>query len=241
MSLTNFRNDQGNLETDFSTASNRYLYVVDNLESHFIVDTELRRKWRIVGSGPQKYAAILYGENGTDPAYGDVFLSDWDERGTAVYDLFGGPGEMERTVLGERPDPLRGEIFELPPEWSHLIEATAVGQTHWYLGEEEDMSRVLASLQADTRYAIRVRAYNNLGVYSDWSEALDFKTPSDQSVPLPPTGLEIDFNTPDMIIRWVAPEFNTDNTPLRDLSRYYVALTVSGVTREYETRDTFFI
>lgn len=102
------------------------------------------------------------------------------------------------------------------------------------------MEKVLAGLFPDHRYVVRVRAFSHLGVASDWSEAFDFQTPSDASVPLAPFGLATEFVSPDLFITWSQPTSNTDGTPLVDLHHYTVTLTANATSFTYETMQGFF-
>lgn len=100
--------------------------------------------------------------------------------------------------------------------------------------------RVLPGLSPNQRYVVRVRAVSKFGVYSDWSEAIDFTTPSDDSTPNPPTDLSIDFESPDLMLDWIPPEFNTDGSFFRDFDHYDVTLIANSIEKTYQTISPFF-
>lgn len=98
-----------------------------------------------------------------------------------------------------------------------------------------DINRILQDLHPNQRYITRVRAISKFGVYSDWSEALDFTTPADNSVPNPPSNLNFEFDTNTLIVDWEAPSQNTDGTNITDFKHYKVSLTSGGTTKTYTT------
>lgn len=103
------------------------------------------------------------------------------------------------------------------------------------------MRRLLSGLLPNRRYAVRVRALNRFNVSSNWSEALEFITPSDDTTPNVPSNLSIDFSTPDLYLQWDIVTDNTDGSAIVDLSRYKVTLSTPGdQVRDYETTQTFF-
>lgn len=95
--------------------------------------------------------------------------------------------------------------------------------------------RSVSNLQPGTRYVARVRAFNNLSVPSDWSEALEFTTPGDDSVPSEVKNLRVDFTSPSLLISWDPPTLNSDLTPLVDLAYYEITLINGGSNRVHQT------
>lgn len=79
-------------------------------------------------------------------------------------------------------------------------------------------------LLPNTRYAIRVRAFNSLGVSSEWSEALEVETTSDNTQPKQPQNLSLSTVDGHLTILWDDVTENTDNTPISDLAYYEVLL-----------------
>lgn len=114
-------------------------------------------------------------------------------------------------------------------------------QRHWWWIALAEIRRNIPGLPPATRHAIRVRAFSSFGVASDWSEALDIQTPGDSSVPNAPVNLDIDFDTPTLILAWERGNYNTDGSPLNDFRNFVVSLTVGAVTKTYETSQPFFI
>jgi hypothetical protein len=104
-----------------------------------------------------------------------------------------------------------------------------------------EFNRILPNLDPESDYVVRVRAYNQIGVESEWSESISFETPGDSSVPNPPSSLSIDFTSPNMVVTWAAPTQNTDNTNLTDLDHYRIKLEANSITKFYETRFPYFI
>lgn len=106
---------------------------------------------------------------------------------------------------------------------------------------ETEIDRILEDLRPSKRYIIRVRAINEFGQPSNWSDALEYITPGDNSIPAGPTDLLLDFESPDMIARWTKPDFNTDGSIISDLSHYRVTLqSPGGQTAVFETAATRF-
>lgn len=103
-----------------------------------------------------------------------------------------------------------------------------------------EFRRTLQSLTPNTRYIARVRAVNEFGMASEWSDALDFTTKADDSVPLGPTSLALDFDSPSLVASWVAASANTDGTPLLDFQFFEVTLKVGGISKSYLTTSAFF-
>lgn len=95
------------------------------------------------------------------------------------------------------------------------------------MADEREIQRTLTDLRPNTRYIVRARTVNGFGIASEWSEALDFTTGTDESIPKPPTDLFAEFNNSDLLIRWTAPIANTDWTPLIDFSHYEITLIPS--------------
>lgn len=101
--------------------------------------------------------------------------------------------------------------------------------------------KTLQNLNPNIRYAARVRAISRLGVISPWSEALEFRTSKDESIPTPPSDLIIDFTTMNVLISWTAPDTNVDGSALMDIHHYEVTLTASGISKVYETTQPYFL
>lgn len=87
-----------------------------------------------------------------------------------------------------------------------------------------DITETERGLLPNTRYAIRVRAFNNLGVSSEWSEAIEFGTGTDDTVPATPTGLQLSTVDGHLTILWDEVTTNEDGTPLTDLAFYEILL-----------------
>lgn len=105
-----------------------------------------------------------------------------------------------------------------------------------------EVKRALPGLNPTSRYVVRVRATSKFGIHSDWSEAIDFSTPGDSSIPNPPTDLTGDFATPSLALSWTAPTHNTDGTVFRDFSHYTVTLTTADEeSYTYRTVAPFFL
>ena len=103
-----------------------------------------------------------------------------------------------------------------------------------------EIRRNVSNLSPGTRYIARVRSYNKFNVVSGWSEAVNFNTPGDQSVPSAPTGLTVNFATSSLVIDWVAPTTNTDSSPIGDLASYEVTLT-AGSSKIHRTTNIHFL
>lgn len=103
-----------------------------------------------------------------------------------------------------------------------------------------ELKRTLQNLTPNTRYIVRVRAVNEFGLTSEWGDALDFTTKADDSVPLGPTGLVLDFDSPSLVAAWVAASANVDGTPLLDFQFFEVTLAFGGITKKYLTTSPFF-
>lgn len=104
----------------------------------------------------------------------------------------------------------------------------------------QTFQRKLPALDPNTRYIARVRAFSQLGIPSDWSEALVIDTPSDSSVPTAPTNLRINFDSGTLFLDWDPPVHNTDGTIVTDLARYRVTLSDGTTTVAYFTTNSFF-
>jgi len=104
-----------------------------------------------------------------------------------------------------------------------------------------EVIRVLPNLLPDSRYVVRVRSNNNLGVQSEWSESLTFETMSDESTPSAPTNLVTNFSATAFIVTWTPPTTNTDGSTLMDLKGYKVTLTANSITKVYEVTDAYFL
>ncbi len=87
-----------------------------------------------------------------------------------------------------------------------------------------DITETERGLLPNTRYAIRVRAFNNLGVSSEWSEAIEFGTGTDDTIPATPTGLQLSTVDGHLTILWDEVTTNEDGTPLTDLAFYEILL-----------------
>ena len=104
-----------------------------------------------------------------------------------------------------------------------------------------NFTRVLPNLDPNARYIIRVRAYNNISVGSEWSESFSFETPVDDSVPGPVTGLTSAFLGSAVVLTWTAPTTNVDGSTIVDLDHYKITITDGSITKEYETRFPPFV
>jgi hypothetical protein len=102
--------------------------------------------------------------------------------------------------------------------------------------------RKLSNLLPNNRYAVRIRAYNGLGIASSWSEVLVIQTAaSDSSLrPLPPTDLIINYDSSTLITSWTAPTANTDGSPLNNFDHYEVTLSTNTTSVTYNTTTPFF-
>lgn len=109
------------------------------------------------------------------------------------------------------------------------------------MSNSEIMKRVIANLAAGRRHSVRIRAINSFGTYSDWSEALDFVTPLDDSVPAAPQNLVIDFDTPDLALQWDPVETNSDGSPIMDLAGYEITMRANNVAIVRRTTQPFMI
>lgn len=67
-----------------------------------------------------------------------------------------------------------------------------------------EVQRTLTNLIPNMRYAVRIRSVSQLGVKSKWSEALEFKTGDDGSVPATPTGLDTRPGLQAIVVTWDA-------------------------------------
>lgn len=65
-----------------------------------------------------------------------------------------------------------------------------------------NIQKTLINLLPDTRYVVRVRSYNKLGVRSEWSEALEFRTGDDGSVPATPTNCDTRPGLQAIVVFW---------------------------------------
>ena len=106
---------------------------------------------------------------------------------------------------------------------------------------EKTLRRTITGLASGSDFLLRMRAYSRLNVPSEWSEVLMIRTGGDLTVPKAPTSLDISFTSADLILNWIAPTHNTDDSTLEDLSRYRITLTSGGnVTRQFESYSPFF-
>lgn len=104
-----------------------------------------------------------------------------------------------------------------------------------------DIRRIISGLSPGTRYIARVRAVNSFNVGSNWSEAISFATPGDQSHPSAPTNLRIDFDTSSLALDWDAPTTNTDSTILSDLAYYEVTISYGVTSKIHKTTNIHFL
>lgn len=110
-----------------------------------------------------------------------------------------------------------------------------------------EITRTMPGLNPNTRYVVRVRKYNAFNVQSEWSEALEFTTSDVDPTPEPPTDLDINWDGPDLILRWTPPTLNSNETVLEDLYGYRVVLTdniqneAAVTSREYFTATNSFV
>jgi hypothetical protein len=79
-------------------------------------------------------------------------------------------------------------------------------------------------LLPNTRYAVRTRAVNNLGVTSEWSDALEFDTSQDTTIPddVKNANVTLDSSTGNITLRWDKVTTNEDGSPLLDFAFYEI-------------------
>lgn len=105
-----------------------------------------------------------------------------------------------------------------------------------------EIQRNINELISGQRYSARVRAISGFGVYSDWSDALDFVTIRDTTGPKPPTNLVTNFSTTNLILAWSAPTQNVDSTTFNDFSHFEVKLLpTAGDPVTYQTKTGNFV
>lgn len=95
----------------------------------------------------------------------------------------------------------------------------------------------IQNLLPGSRYIIRTRSTNDLGVSSDWSDAYDLELDSDTVTGVvsdPPSNLQLLFTGGDLVVKWTAPAFNADGTEANDLVGYYVEITDQLTNRSVE-------
>lgn len=103
------------------------------------------------------------------------------------------------------------------------------------------IQKTIRELAPNQRVAIRARAISKLGVYSDWSDALEVTTPGDSSIPGPPEDLEIDFDTPDLVLAWDDATENVDGTRIQDFSHYEIQFHTLEGSQTVETVNTEYV
>ena len=104
-----------------------------------------------------------------------------------------------------------------------------------------EIKRTLPGLAPNASYMVRVRAYNQFGIPSEFSEAYVVNTPGDSTFPNPPSGVVSDFSTVDFITTWTPPTQNDDDSSLNDLDHYRIEIT-DGVTIEsFTTTVPFYL
>lgn len=79
-------------------------------------------------------------------------------------------------------------------------------------------------LVPNTRYVMRVRALNSLGVTSDWSESIEFDVGSDPTTPATPTNVKLSTVDGHITILWDEVTTNEDGSTISDLAFYEVLL-----------------
>jgi hypothetical protein len=122
-----------------------------------------------------------------------------------------------------------------------LTDSPLVEEAPIQSGEFYPIQRVVQNLLPNTRYMIRVRSYNNFNVYSEWSDAVEFVTPTTPVIPSRPEDLEWNFTGSDLILSWKAPVTNVDGTELTNLAYYEVTfLSAANQTVTLTSRDTKF-
>lgn len=97
-----------NGRTDFSMLEQRWVFVRDNNNVPFLVDTRTQRRFRATGTGQLNALQAMFG-----PPITGVYLTGYEEPGSTV-EAFGGPDEMERVAAGHIPNPLTGEFVDDP-------------------------------------------------------------------------------------------------------------------------------
>lgn len=100
--------------------------------------------------------------------------------------------------------------------------------------ELKQSTKTLQNLLPNTRYLIRVKGYNYFNIESEWSDALDYTTPKDLTVPGPVTSLYGNYESPNLLIYWNAPVYNTNGTPAVDIAYYEVTITINGLSRAFK-------
>lgn len=98
-----------------------------------------------------------------------------------------------------------------------------------------EITRTIYGLLPKSRYVVRVRALNQFGIASGWSEALDFTTTGDNSVPSSVLDLTADFARSTVIVRWLPPLLNTDGTQFTDFDKFVITVSSGAIVRSYET------
>lgn len=79
-------------------------------------------------------------------------------------------------------------------------------------------------LVPNTRYVMRVRALNGLGVTSDWSESIEFDVGSDLTTPATPANVKLSTVDGHITILWDEVTTNEDGSAISDLAFYEVLL-----------------
>lgn len=79
-------------------------------------------------------------------------------------------------------------------------------------------------LLPNTRYVVRTRAVNNLGVTSEWSDALEFDTSQDTTIPddVKNAQVTLDSSTGNITLTWDKVDTNEDGSPLLDFAYYEI-------------------
>lgn len=79
-------------------------------------------------------------------------------------------------------------------------------------------------LVPNTRYVMRVRALNGLGVTSDWSESIEFDVGSDLTTPATPANVKLSTVDGHITVLWDEVTTNEDGSAISDLAFYEVLL-----------------
>jgi hypothetical protein len=99
------------------------------------------------------------------------------------------------------------------------IESSAQSELPSYVSEITETER---GLIPNTRYAMRVRALNGLGVTSNWSEAIEFDVGSDNTIPATPVLQPPSTTDGHITLIWSNVTENTDGSLIEDLAFYEI-------------------
>ena len=105
------------------------------------------------------------------------------------------------------------------------------------------VQQTVQNLIPNSRYMVRVRSINNFNIASEWSDAVEFKTPLSVVTPSRPGNLQPAFFLGrDLKLTWIPPTTNTDGSPLLDFDYFKITLTSDqNVDTVLTTRDTTYV